>query len=529
MPDLATTSESSKLEPPENQVHEAQPLSKEKVIEVTSSRRLFMSTVIYGAGMVLSRAASFIMLPIYTRLLTPTDYGLLQMLDMTLEVLGLLVSAGWTYGIVRFYFKAETEEERRAVISSGFLLNVGLNLVGSVVMAIAAVPIWRYGLSGNGSPQLVLIAAANFTVGALTVVPLILLQMQQRALAHSSAGLAKLILQLSLNILFLVVLDMGPKGILLSTLISNSIIGGALAIWVIKSNGMRIRRRIVRDLRRFGLPYQVAMAGTFILTFGDRVFLEPMKGLAVVGIYSFAYQFGFLLDQIGRAPYARAWYPARYAIVNAPKEFRDAEYNKGVLNYSLILLTTAVGIALFVHPVLSLFAGSAYRSAADLVPIILVAYVMQAWGEVFQFGIDVSEQTKYSTYAVWASVAVIIPLYAVLIPYFSAFGAAIATALSFMVRLVCQFIFAQRLWHVNYRLRPHLRLLLIAAVVAIAAPYLRQPSPWVESAVMCGLLAIYAVVTWLWVLDTNERQGLMEALGLLREWLGNRIRRYVHR
>ena len=54
-----------------------------KLAEAAPGGRLIKNTLIYGAGMVLSRAASFLMLPVYTRLLTPRDYGLLQMLDIT--------------------------------------------------------------------------------------------------------------------------------------------------------------------------------------------------------------------------------------------------------------------------------------------------------------------------------------------------------------------------------------------------------------------------------------------------------------
>jgi O-antigen/teichoic acid export membrane protein len=250
-----------------------------------------------------------------------------------------------------------------------------------------------------------------------------------------------------------------------------------------------------------------------------------MKGLAVVGIYSFAYQFGFLLDQVGRAPYARAWYPTRYAIVNEPKEVRDAAYNRGVLHYSLLLLTTAVGIAVYVHPVLAIFAGPDYQSAADLVPIILAAYVMQAWGEVFQFGIDVSEQTKYSTYAVWASVAVIIPLYAGLIPTFGAYGAALATVISFLVRVVCQYVFSQRLWHVGYKFAPHIRLLVLATAIVVVSRYIHQPSLWLQVAAMTGLVFIYAALAWVFVLDGEERKALTGSLGTLgRSVLGRFVR-----
>ena len=75
---------------------------------------------------------------------------------------------------------------------------------------------------------------------------------------------------------------------------------------------------MVRELRRFGVPYQLTWAGSFLLTFGDRFFLQAGWGVAAVGLYGMAYQFGFLLSQLGATPFLSAWNPHRHQLVSLP-------------------------------------------------------------------------------------------------------------------------------------------------------------------------------------------------------------------
>ena len=491
----------------------------------TASRLIGRDALIYGFGMILTRAASFIMLPVYTRVLTTADYGLLQMLDMTVDVVSILVSAGMMQGVMRFYFKASTDLERQSIISTAFVMLIGLNLVGTAVLAALAVPLWRHALDGAGAVWYVYVAAANFTLGALMVVPLLVMQIQGRAMRYTVTSLGKLILQLTLNIVFLVVLSKGPVGILISTLISNVVIGCASAIWLFRRTGFRVSRRAASDLRRFGVPYQVATAGNFILTFGDRFFLQPTFGLAAVGIYSFAYQFGFLMSSLGVGPYLQAWWPRRYEIVSQPPAHRDEQYNAGFFFLSLVAMTVAVGIAIFVHPTLRIMSKPSFLPAANLVPIILAAYVIQAWGITAQFGIDVSEQTRYSMYAVWVSAAAVIVLYAVLIPTFGGLGAAIATVISFAIRTLCLFLFAQRLWPIHYVWRPHFRLGALAVAVVIASYFTRTRSLLLETVSSCLLVLLYAALVWQFALTPDRRKDIRSFLENKRRSLSVKLAR----
>ena len=473
-----------------------------------SGRRLGKEVLVYGLGVVASRAASFIMLPIYTRLLTTKDYGLLQLLDMTLNIAAILVSAGVVTGVMRFYFKATTDRERHEVLGAAFGLQVGLNLLGTLLLCAGAGPIWRLGLSGTGSPTLVYIAAANFTLGALSVVPLLQMQMERKALAYSVATVSRVAIQLGLNILFLVGLRWGVLGILLSTMATNVLIGVATTGWMLRRTSLAMSRAAVRDLRRFGVPYQIATAATFILTFGDRFFLEAFHGLAAVGIYGLAYQFGFLLDSVAVAPFNRAWVPQRYQLVAQPRAFRDAKYNQGFLYLSLLTVTAAVGITVFIRPVLRLMSDPAFWSAAAIVPVVVLAYVMQAWSGVVQFGIDVSERTKYASYAMWISVVLILALYTLLIPPFGAMGAAVATLLAFVARFALLYRFGHRLWPVTYRWAPHAKLVLAASLVTWAAFAIDVGGVVAQGLLGAALLLAYLILVWTAVLEREDRQLL---------------------
>ncbi len=471
--------------------------------------KLGAETLIYMLGMVLSRAASLIMLPIYTRLLTPADYGVLQLLDMTTDVVAIIVSAGCTAGVMRYFFKATVERERRAVLGSAFVMQIGLNLIGTILILIFARPIWLNVLHGAQSQELVYIAAANFTLGAFAIVPLIYMQIEKRALLFSTMSLARLVLQLTGNILFLVVFHQGPRGVLLSSLIVNVTIGAATSIWMIRRVGIVLSRKALLDLRRFGLPYQLATVGTFIVSFGDRLFLDKYGGLASVGLYSLAYQFGFILDQVGIAPFVRAWIPRRFEYAHEPKAMRDAKNVQGFRYMNVMAFTAAVGIAVFVHPTLRILAHQEFWSAADIVAIILAAYIVQGWVAVVELGIDISEKTKYANYGVWASVAAVLVLYALLIPTYGGYGAAWATLISFLVRLAFHWHFSQRLWPIAYGWGPVLRLAGYATTVTVAALYLRPDSELAEIGLGFLLLGIFVAAVWTTVLHEEDREEIL--------------------
>ena len=469
--------------------------------------------LVYGGGIILSKAVAFIMLPVYTHYLTPADYGLLQLVDMVLEVASIVAGSRLGAGIFRYYHKANTPGKRRAVLSTALIVLVTSYATAATAILVFAPTISRVAFGSPEQVTLVRIGGLSLAFESLLLVPFAYLRLRDKSLFYVGVTTAKLVLQVSLNIVFVVALRLGAQGVLLSTLVANLLVGAALTIYVLKGVGLRLSGSAARDLLRFGIPFVGTQVATFIMTFGDRYFLRLDSGATTVGLYGLAYQFGFLLAQLGELPFSLVWEPARFEIANRPD--RDELYSRAFIYFSIVLLTIGVLITLFVGDFLRIVAAPAFLPAGRLVPIILIAYVLQSWTVMHNIGMQVQERTEYYTLANWVGALVALAGYALLIPRLLGLGAALATVASFGVREWMVYALSQRLWPVHYRWTPVIRLSLLAISVGVVALLLPRFTVLWSLAARAILLAAYFGALWhIGVLSEDERRAIRR---LLRE------------
>ena len=468
----------------------------------------------YTIGSVVSRAASLILLPIYTRYLTPADYGVMELIGIAVDVAAILFVAGMNSGMQRFFFAEESAAARDRVVSTTFWLEVGLGFVAAAVLFAAAPLAPIIGLRKPEHVGFIHIAAATFFFGVLSSVPMLLLQTLNRARTFVVVSIAKLVAQISLHLYFLVHLQLGVIGVLYTGLIVNLVLGIVLALWMARTVGVAVSRSDVSRLRAFGVPYQITVAGSFILVFGDRFVLGSMTTTAQVGLYGLAYQFGFLLSSLTEVPFMRAWNPIRYSLVREDAPVRDAAYNDGLRAISVLLTVISVGVILFSPLVLTLMAAPEFHEAARLVPVIAAAYVVQCYTTVVLFGIDVSTQTKYYTIATWSAAAVSMVLYVLLIPPFGGTGAAWATLVAFLVRFSITYYHSQSLWPIRYEWASTIRA--GGIILVVAAAQLSYPATSALGELAFGLVGFNASGAALWFLALRHSERARVKAFLLR-------------
>ena len=475
-------------------------------------------TLVYGVGTLASRAVSFLMLPIYTRYLSPADYGVMGLIEMTLDVIAIFAGAQIALGIFRYYHKAESDDERNAVVSTA-TLGLGASYIGVGALCFLGAPfLSRLVFGSDVHVLLIRLASVSMVFGSLTFIPLAYARVEDRSTLFVAANLAKLGLAFTLNAVLLIGFGLGILGVFLSTLISSAVVGLALAAWTVRRVGVRFSRGAGRDLLRYGLPLVATQLATFIATFSDRFFLKAAADEAVVGVYQLAYQFGFLLASLGYIPFESVWAPKRFSLLRHPE--RDAIYNRAFELENLMLLTCGLGIVLYVDDVLRIMTTPPFFGAASLVPIICIAYVFQAWAGAHDIGIYVREKTEYVTLANWVAAGVALVAYAVLIPRYLGVGAALGTVASFFVRWALTYAFSQRLWPVRWRWGPTLRLsALVAAIggVGLALPVDSLPA---SIAAHTGLLLLSVPLAWALAVTPATREELRSmARAALARWL----------
>lgn len=481
-------------------------------------------SLIYGLGMLVSRAVSIVMLPIYLNYLTPADYGVLFLVEMTLDFIAIVGGGQLALGIFRFYHKTDDLADKYEMVSTSFAL------VGLMYAVVGTLTFLSAGIIADllfGGPEhiiVVRIASVNLAAGAMVIVPLSLARVEDLSRLYVTVNVGKLLLAVAMNIFFIVILGMGVLGIFLSSLLTNILVGTILSIWLVRRVGRRVSRTWTRQLLRYGIPLMGMQVATFVTTFSDRYFLQAASDEDLVGLYGLAYQFGFLLIYVGVTPINMVWGPKRFEVARGGH--RDVLLSRGFLMQNIVLFTTAVGICLFVADVLRVIAKPEFHSAAAVVPVILIAYVFQTWADLQDIGILVVERTKFLTLANVIGATVAVVGYATLIPRYLEWGAATATVMAFATRYAFTYAFAQRFWPVRYRWRPIL--ILAAWSVGVVLFSLNLPAMQVVLSLTTRVLLVLVFGAGLWllpILATDEREMVRRGIRLVIRTLREKRRR----
>src|SRR6267378_3161296 len=98
--------------------------------------RILSHTGMYAIGVVVQNVTSLVMLPIYTRFLAPADYGVVEILNMILDVTLIIFGLRVDTGLFRYYFADEDPQRRKQVVSTVLFLTLALNAVGVVFLMV---------------------------------------------------------------------------------------------------------------------------------------------------------------------------------------------------------------------------------------------------------------------------------------------------------------------------------------------------------------------------------------------------------
>lgn len=480
-------------------------------------KRLLKNSGIYGLGIVMSKGISFLMIPVYTRYLAPRDFGVIEMLDLTMFFAGIFSAMGLQSAVFRFYAAYDNDRDKRRVISTAALFYAAASLATSALLIAFAAPLAGVVLGDRGFASLVRIVSVTLLFSNLTEVPLAYWRAQERSTRYVVVSLSRTVLGASLLALALAVLHRGLVGALYAGLISNLIVGTALFVVTLRETSAFLDSKKLREMLSYAVPLIPASISSFVLVFSDRFFLRHFANLSDVGIYALGYKLAMVITLIINLPFSLVWQWQQFELAKkdeAPKLYAN-------IQLYLLIAATAFGLALslFAKDVLRILTPSSYWGAARIVPLIAMCYVVETIRLVVTSGILVKRKTH-----LLAGVAVIVAvvnlgLNYVLISRYLAMGAAVATLISYILNLALCYGFARRVYAIPY---DHARNL--ATVVAAVGLYLcgrLLQLPVAASIALNALLFAIFLAVAIAMLSKDER-GMFRELGAV---VARRLRR----
>ncbi len=351
---------------------------------------------------------------------------------MLIDFATIIFGARVAQAVFRYYCTATSIDEKNSIIASALFLGFMLNGVGSIIIAVLSEPLAVAIFSDPSFKTYIALFAVTMFLIPLNQIPLTHIRAQQKPWLFLFFSIFRLTLQLSLNIYFVVSLNLHVEGVIYSAVISSIITAILLTGYSISTAGLRVRISECKRLFTFSLPLKIASFATFYLTFGDRYFLNLFSDLSQVGIYALGYKFGFIFTLLAWTPFERMWDAEKYVVAEKPDA--KAIYQKTFLYTSSILIFLGLCISLYSKDLLKIMADPAFLNAYKIVPIIIIAYVFQAWSKFCNLGILLKAKTMDIAYSEFFAAIIITVAYFFLIPAYGIFGAAWATVIGFSAR-----------------------------------------------------------------------------------------------
>jgi O-antigen/teichoic acid export membrane protein len=446
-------------------------------------RRLATTGAAYTAASVVSKLIAVALLPLYTRYLTPADYGAAEVMFASVVAASIVIRFGTIEALLRFYYK--DDEDPAEVVATSFAALFWLSTAAALVALPFAKPISE-ALLDRPAADLARIAIGGLWVLTLMEFLLTLFRLEERARAFFLTTLLNVLAAIGLTVVLVIGKGEGARGLLLGSYVSGAAFVLALIVVQRRRLSLWVDRALLRRLLRFGVPTMPAELSLYLLNFVDRIIIVRAAGLAEAGLYSLAVKFAQGVNVLVRG-FQLAWPPLAYSI----RDDDDARraYAAVVTWFVTGCAFVVVAMWLFSRWIARALAAPEFFDSYEAVGLIATGVTLYALYMVLVVILGRTGRTEFNFPAAIGALVANVALNLVLVPPLGIVGAGIALVASYLVVVGLMYVFTQRLFPVPYEWSRLARVVIVSAALA-AFGELALPS-----AGAAGLLARAAV--WL--------------------------------
>lgn len=465
-------------------------------------------SAVYAFCGVFNRAVSFLLLPVYTHLLTPDELGAVAIVLVVATFLGVLFAMALGASAVRFYHEyRDRPDELRAflgtlltavfaasLLASAALLLCGPSLLQPILGDVAFWPLMAMGLG--------VAAFYPFVEACLTV-----LQTAEKRRLYAAIAMTSGLAKAALAIVLLAGFGLGAEGVLGAHAVTAALFFVVCALSMRSSVQIGIRATYLRKALGYSLPllpHTLASSAKQIL---DRMFLLHLAGVAAAGIYALGFQLG-ALTQIVFISFSKSLNPIFMRALQDGDTGRIDNIRNLGLTVVLVYCWVSAAISLFAPDVIVLLTGPEFHDSYRVVPFVTFSFAATGvYSLMVQVLLFNQRTSRFVSIGTIASLGLGAALSMALIPRFGIEGAAAAVFATQVLYAAATGVAATRFGDVRWQ---HGR---FAAMFAIAFAFSLWPltplhdvswsGAMIKAALAGGLLALLSIVgygspTFLW-------------------------------
>ena len=440
-----------------------------------------------------TRALAFISIPVYTRLLSTEEYGVINIFLGVAGVLGSVMSLSMDRSVSRYFFDQKNPEDFRKFNGTSSILASIAFIINALILVYFADGFGK--LVGLDNKIIYLLIPYTFiNIIGLTFEQIYGPLKKSKEIAISS--LARVYIGFALSI-FLILLFKEDKSF--GQILGQILAGVAIIFYWIKKIRPFVKFSFNIAYIKYIFTYSVplipyALSGVIIEQFG-KIAIGSSQSLSQAGYYSLALAISSIVS-IAIAVTHQAWNPYYFEYMNS-KNY--PQLDKDFIRIFKITVLVAFGIAAFGEEIGFFLAKKEFLSSMHLIPIFTIGYIFYQLSYAYLRNFGYSRSTQYMTITVFASGISNVLLNFILIPTLGELGAAVSFALSYIVMAFLAWIINKFL--VKLHATP-LKLMLIPMIIAVPFYLLLYFTPFIEflilSIIIKFLLCCLLIVIIFW-------------------------------
>ncbi len=463
--------------------------------------QLSRDSLVYGFGSALSSFVGIALVPILTRLFSPSEYGVIDLLVTVSSLAIAFLSFGFDSAAAILFFEVEREEERVNVLSTAiWFIFIASSIVILVLLPLSGV--WSKLLFQNkiyiGPVQLALaIIPFNLLLGfALNG-----LRFRFARSRYLLSILIQVILTITLTVILLVPVQAGMLGYFIAWFVSVAVTGAITLALAQRNLSARFSVIILRKLLAVGLPLIPAAIAGWSLSLIDRFFISRYS-LHELGLYSLGVKLSSVLG-LGIAALQLAWGPFALSLAKEPEA--KLTYAKVLSLYTLVAGFLALLLTAYAPEIIKVTSSEAFFGSASVVGWLCLGLIAYGSYYIVSIGVAISKKTSHLAWTTVAAAILNIVLNFILIPPYGMVGAAIATLLSYIASAWLLYQVSQKYYPIPFESRKILLtwlLLITSTLILFLLPQEVQPTTFL---LKTAVIAIFPLLLLsLQIVETGE-------------------------
>ncbi len=428
---------------------------------------LSKSTAWYTVGNLFVRSVSFLLLPLYSNLISTEEFGNYALVMSLYAVIAVFYQSGLQSALSKYYLEEDNESKRKEIFST-ILNSVGIiGLILTVIIFLSAGWIAKETIGSEGYENLVKIVFASLFFESITFITLNLLRTKE--LAHKVVIYSSFsaIINFLLNIYLVYYLKLGIYGIIWAQLVT-SVLVFVILLPFLKENYLAVlHSKLVKIFFTFSYPLIIAGILSASVDVVDRFIIDHFLGKSEVGIYSFSYRIALVMN-IFVMSLRSAWTPYSIRLYNMGNY--KIEFGKSFTKVIAASLLIFLIVSLFIDDLFNLKIHSFqlfdpnYSSGIEIIPVILISYIFSALVTYYSVYPYISGKSIHFLISDLIALIINLVMNFTLIPLYGLMGAAIATFFSYLGCAVYLVIISEKRIKITYE---PLKIILIVLITGV--------------------------------------------------------------